>query len=328
MRKIIPAMLIIVLMIGLMGCQSDSSASKNKEKNSLSLAFSTWIGYAPLYIAEKKGIFKKNGINVHLMRMESGGDRQSALASNRVQGVASTVDQQIVTDTSVPVSQILALDESSGGDGIVSKKSITSMSDLKGKTVAVQTDGGASLFWFLYVLKQNNMTLEDVKTQSMDSGDAGSAFVAKKVDAAVTWEPWLTNAKKTSFGHVLKSSESTPGVIADTLALRQDFIKQNPVTVKKLTKSWFEALDFLKNHHDEAVKIMANAMGQKPNETEDAMKGVNFYDKAANQKYLGTADKQGKIYDLEKTGVKFWKERKLIKKTPDLNTLTSTKYIN
>jgi NitT/TauT family transport system substrate-binding protein len=62
------------------------------------------------------------------------------------------------------VKQVLALDDSHGGDGIVSKKEIKSIKDLKGKTVAAQLGAGASYFWLNYVLAQNGMKLSDLKT--------------------------------------------------------------------------------------------------------------------------------------------------------------------
>ena len=40
----------------------------------------------------------------------------------------------------------------------------------------------------------------DLNTVNMTAADADSAFVAKRVDAAVTWEPWLTKGKFTDFG--------------------------------------------------------------------------------------------------------------------------------
>ena len=63
--------------------------------------------------------------------------------------------------------------------------------------------GRGNYFWLNYVLAQNGMNLADLKTIDMKAGDAGSAFVVGKVDVAVTWEPWLSKAKETPFGHVL-----------------------------------------------------------------------------------------------------------------------------
>ncbi|WP_026573298.1 ABC transporter substrate-binding protein [Bacillus sp. UNC438CL73TsuS30] len=322
----------IILLLAMTGCSGTASTkSENKEsaKNDvINLGVATWVGYSPLYIAQEKGFFKKNGVNVNLMKMESNTDRRTALAANRLQGFASTVDTHVVTAASnVPVVQVVALDDSHGGDGIVAKKEIKSLKDLKGKRVAVQTDGGASFFWFLYLLKQEGIDFKDVDAQNMTAGDAGAAFVANKVDAAVTWEPWLTKAKHTNFGSVLMTSAASPGVITSTIAMRKDFTKENPTAVKALVKSWFEAVEYYKTNKEDALKIMGKAMGQSPKELEESLQGVQFYDEAGNKKYFGTKDHPGPLHELSKLGADFWKQQKLIDNEPNIDEIIDYSFV-
>ncbi|MFK2827080.1 ABC transporter substrate-binding protein [Bacillus sp. B190/17] len=335
MRKLGSVFLIMILLL-MTGCGGGTSTSnesekegKDKKNTAFSLGVATWVGYAPLYIAQEKGIFEKNGIDVDLMKMESNTDRRTALAAKRIQGFASTVDTHVVSAASdVPGVQVVALDESYGGDGIVAKKEIKSLKDLKGKRVAVQTDGGASFFWFLYLLKQEGMDFnKDIKAQNMTAGDAGAAFIANKVDAAVTWEPWLTKAKQTDFGSVLATSDISPGVITSTIAMHQDFIKENPEAVKALVKSWFEAVEYYKTNKEDALEIMGKAMGQSPAELEESLQGVRFYDEQKNKEYFGTKEKPGQIYELSKMGSEFWKEQDLIQKEPNLDELIDYSFV-
>ncbi|MCM3766888.1 ABC transporter substrate-binding protein [Neobacillus niacini] len=332
MRKIGIFALVLVL-LALTGCSGQTSSNdqkdgQKKESSTISLGVATWVGYGPLWIAQEKGFFKKNGVDVNLMKMESNTDRRTALAANRIQGFASTVDTHVVSAASnVDVVQVVALDESHGGDGIVAKKEIKSIKDLKGKRVAVQTDGGASFFWFLYLLKQEGIDFKEIEAQNMTAGDAGAAFVANKVDAAVTWEPWLTKAKDTEFGSVLMTSDVSPGVITSTIAMRQDFVKGNPKAVKALVKSWFEAVDFFKTNKQEALEIMGKAMGQSPAELEEALKGIRLYDQEGNQKLFGTKEQPGELYKLSKLGAEFWKEHKLIQNEPKIDELIDYSFV-
>ncbi|KAB7704261.1 PhnD/SsuA/transferrin family substrate-binding protein [Bacillus aerolatus] len=326
MRKFGSIVLVVFLLI-MTGCSGETKTEAQKEGaadklTSFSLGVATWVGYAPLYIAEEKGFFKKNGIDVDLMTMESNTDRRTALAAKRIQGFASTVDTHVVSAASnVPVVQVVALDESYGGDGIVAKKEIKSLQDLKGKRVAVQTDGGASFFWFLYLLKQEGIDFKDIHAQNMTAGDAGAAFVANKVDAAVTWEPWLSKAKQTDFGSVLATSDISPGVITSTIGMRRDFVEENPEAVKALVKSWFEAVEYYKTNEEDALKIMGKAMGQSTEELKGSLKGVRFYDEEKNKEYFGTKEQPGKLHELTQLGSEFWKEQKLIEKEPNIDDL-------
>src|SRR5512136_48677 len=221
----------------------------------IKLGMSTWLGYAPLYLAKEKGFFKKQGVDVEIVVIESPADRRAAFASDKIQGMATTVDTHVMTaaaENPIPVKQVLALDDSNGGDGIVAKKEIKTIKDLKGKTVAAQLGAGASYFWLNYVLAQNGLKLSDIQAVDMKAGDAGAAFVAGKVDAAVTWEPWLSRAKDTPFGQVLIASNQTPGIIVDSLAFKPDFLKRRGDDVKKIIAAWNEAVQFAAQSPKEA----------------------------------------------------------------------------
>ncbi|TGA99800.1 aliphatic sulfonate ABC transporter substrate-binding protein [Sporolactobacillus shoreae] len=321
---------VISLALVLSGCSSNSSSTgaKNTFKGPVKLGISSWIGFAPMYLAEQKGFFKKHGVNVELQTIQSAADRRTAMAANRIQGFMTTVDTHVMTAAAkIPVDQVLALDTSSGGDGIVAKNSIKTFQDLKGKRVAIDTSGGASYFWFMYMLDQKGMSLSDVTLVNMSAGDAGAAFVGGKVDAAVTWQPWLTKAEKTSFGHVLLSSDKTPGLIVDSLGLRKDFIKNNPKLVQGIVDAWYEALSYAKSNPDDANKIMAKSMGQTVSDFTAEEPDVTFYDKAGNVKYFGTKSNPGLIYDVTDKAATFWKKVKLINVQPKASDLIDGSFV-
>ena len=137
-----------------------------QETPKLTLAISGWTGFAPLTLAVEKGIFKKNGVEVSIKKMPPA-NRHQAMAAGDVQLIATTVDTHILyAAAGVPVVQVLVLDSSTGGDGLVVKDDIKSFAELKGKSVAVQF-GGVSQFWLAYLLKKNGMGLKDVKPSDL-----------------------------------------------------------------------------------------------------------------------------------------------------------------
>ncbi|MBE3552630.1 MAG: ABC transporter substrate-binding protein [Kyrpidia tusciae] len=325
----------LALATGILGCGQSTSSPANgsgeaggQAVGTVSIALSTWTGFAPLYVAEEKGFFDTEGVHVNLVKMESVADRRSALAANRIQGFTTTIDSHVVTAASgVPVVQVLAVDDSYGGDGVVAKKEIQSLADLRGKTVAVQTDGGASYFWFLYLLKQNHIDKNEIKFESMTAGDAGAAFVAKKVDAAVTWEPWLSRAEKTDFGHVLIKSDKTPGVITDTLGFRKDFVDAHPDAVKKVVRAWFDALDYIHKNPDDAYAIMAKNLGQSLDDFKSSVHEVRWYDQALNKQYFGNPVSDGQLYKLTEMAADFWVEQGIIKQKPNISELVDGRFV-
>ena len=297
---------------------------------SIKLGMSIWLGYAPLYLAKEKGFFQKRGIDVEIVVIQSPVDRRAAFAADRIQGFATTVDTLVMTaaaETPIPVKQVLVMDASHGGDGIIAKKEIKSLEDLKGKTVAGQMGGGASYFWLNYVLKQNGMKLSDLKMVDMRAGDAGAAFVAEKVDAAVTWEPWLSRAKNTPHGHVLYSSDKTPGIIVDSLGFKPEFLARNGDAVKKIISAWNEAVEFAAKNPSEADAIM----GKFANLTADIFAiekaGVIFYGAKGNREFYGTPDKPVTLYATTQRAADIWFDLNLIKAKPKVADLIDGSFL-
>jgi NitT/TauT family transport system substrate-binding protein len=295
----------------------------------IKLGMSTWLGYAPLYLAKEKGFFQKRGLEVEIVVIESPSDRRAAFAADRIQGFATTVDTHVMTaaaENPIPVKQVLALDDSNGGDGIVAKKEIQSVKDLKGKTVAAQLGAGASYFWLNYVLAQNGLKLSDIQAVDMKAGDAGAAFVAGKIDAAVTWEPWLSRAKDTPFGKILIASDQTPGIIVDSLGFKPDYLKRRGDDVKKIIAAWNEAVQFAAQNPKEADAIMAKFTNQKPEEFTAEKGGVRFYGEKENKEYFGTPQKPGLLYQVTQRAADTWFDLKFIKNKPNAADLIDGSY--
>src|SRR5688572_30546923 len=80
----------------------------------VTVGMSGWTGFAPLSLAEKAGIFKRNGVDVTIKFIPQK-DRHLAIASGDVQCAATTVETWIVWNANgVATVQVLQLDKSYG----------------------------------------------------------------------------------------------------------------------------------------------------------------------------------------------------------------------
>ncbi|MCH2274649.1 ABC transporter substrate-binding protein [Thalassospira sp.] len=268
-------------------------ASANQE---LTIAHSTWVGYGPLYIARDKGFFEEEGLDVDLVVMEDVKTRMPALAAGRIDVAVTTIDTVLAFySPEHPLSYLFALDDSRGGDGIVAGKDIKTIADLKGKSIAF-TEGSVSQFFLSVLLKDAGMKLSDVNALNMSAGDAGAAFVAQKVDAAVTWEPWLTRGKDTDHGHVLVDSTKTPGLITDIMVTTNDMLEKNRPAMEGLYRAWSKAIAWQKDNIEEADEIMAKGVGgwlEDPAVFAETRAGIVFYDDAMNKTFMDPANEGG-----------------------------------
>jgi len=290
--------------------------------DTITIAHSTWVGYGPLYIAKDKGFFAKNGVDVDLVIMEDPKERFPTLMADQIQLIASTIDTAVLyMKKPDDYKYVVAIDDSDGGDGIVANKDIKTIADLKGKQVAVN-EGSVSDFYLNVLLAKAGMQESDLNVVNMTAGDAGGAFVSSRVDAAVTWEPWLSKGKATDHGHLLVDSSTTPGLITDAIVGKTEWIQAHQKEVAAIVKSWNEAVAYYRSNPDDAIAIMAKGVGgwlKDPKDFKDTLGGIKFYGAEENKTFFGTKDKPGALTQTVQEAIDVWSShgKMQVKTTPD-----------
>lgn len=332
MKKILICLLMFILALSVVGCGSQTQQASEQEekakKESITITLPTWTGYGPLFLAQKKGFFAEEGLDVKLDVVQGLAERKQALAGNKVQGMATAQDVQVTLAASgIPIKVIWALDASYGGDGILAKKNINNVADLKGKKVALEV-GSTSHLFLLTVLQKAGLTDKDIQIMQMTASDAGAAFVAGKVDAAVTWEPWLTKGSKEGNGKILVSTKDEPGIIIDTVCLRADLIKAKPHIASAFVRAMDKAMKYWAANPTVAEKIMAEGLGISQEEFKSTCEGLKFYDTKGNKEFFGTVDKPGAIYDTTQKAIDFYAEKKIIENKPNSADILDPTFVN
>jgi len=294
----------------LVSCTKDSDDSTTTFR----VAFNTWIGYSPLVIAKEKGFLKKRGLDAEITFLEGIGEKNSALLRGDIDGVGHTADSAVTSAAAgVDGKIVFVFDRSLGADAILARKTIQSVKDLKGKKVALEP-GFTGHFFFLYLLREAGLSQDDVEIIAMDTGSAGGAFVSGKVDAAVTWEPWIGKAKELDDAHILLSSADRPGVIIDVLFMRTATINERPDDVKNLVEAIAEATAWYASHKEEGDKIMAKFWKLDLKEAQDTVAGMQFMSLEENQKFFGTSSEPSQLLKTVSAASELWLQTKVIDK--------------
>src|SRR5436309_15690245 len=326
-RSLLPLFTMLAFVLSACGAQNTAGGG-GKFNGTIHIASSTWTGYALIYLAKSKGIWKQHGLNVKFKDVEDPNDRFIALTAGRLEGMASTVDAFARQQSNgVPAIEVFPIDASVGGDGILAKNTIQTVADLKGKTVAVN-QGSVSEWFLAQVLEKNGMHLSDVKETNMTSGAAGAAFVASKIDVAVTWEPWLSKAKARTDGHVLVSSATYPDVIMDSFAFRKDSVQKYPDTVTDFMKAYYDAYNWMQANQTEALKVIGAAVQESSDDVKADLGTMTLFDLSKGKEVMGTSSSHGKIYDNVKAAAEFWKGQGKVDNVVSPNDAVDPSFIN
>ncbi len=285
------------------------------------LGMSGWTGFAPLSLADKAGIFKKNGVDVELKFMPQPA-RLAALAAGDLNAAATTVDTHVVWATKVPMVQVLLLDKSNGGDGLVVRNTIQSVKELKGKTIAVDGAGTVPHFMLTYILEKNGLSLQDVIRVTLGPQQAAQTFLAGQYDAAMTYEPYMSQVRgRADQGKILVTTKDYP-VVIDTLAFKADFVKKNPKVVQAVVNSFFEALTMIKTDQAKAYELMGSAVKQTGPQFGGSAQFIQWQDKAANQEYFAKES-----LGFSKTAGDILKANRVINALPDYKAMQDASFI-
>lgn len=303
-RKKSPLLPIIILLIVVLGIggwftyhaqtktpmktetSSETKTGTQLYKGKIVIGYVTWPGYLGLYLARDKGYFKAAGVDVELRLYQDILVAQKDYVSGKIQGIINvpiaTVGGISGTDLTVPQKIVLATDYSNGADGIIAKQGISSISQLKGKKVAYQKNTIEEAFT-KYALEQYHMTTADIIPVDLDPIKAADALSKGQVDAATTYEPFMSKTAADIHGIVLYTSADAPGLITDIVTFRSDFTNKYPDSVAAVVKAYTQGVSFWEQHPQEANTLVGKELGASAEDTAAQLKTIKILNQHDNE---------------------------------------------
>ena len=271
----------IALCIAACGC---SRVDKAPERPPLKLATYLWPGSFWIDVAAKKGWFAEAGLNVERINVrhkyfEGLGD----LATGRLDGIGfSQFDLVRHVDAGEDLVGIAALDYSVGAEALIARPGITHMISLKGKRIALKR--GTYMEYLLSIAaEREGLSLSDVILIDREQDDAMADFSARKVDAIMVWEPYVSQALAEG-GVSLFSTADFPGLTYSIFTVRREFIDTHPSQVTALIEVWHRAEHFVVEHPEETSEIVAHSFGEPLATVQNLMHRVRVLDVTDNQR--------------------------------------------
>jgi NitT/TauT family transport system substrate-binding protein len=294
------------------------------QETKVAIGMSGWTGFAPLTLAKEAGLYKKHGLDVTIKKIPQK-DRHLAIASGDIQCAATTVETWIVWNANgVATTQIFQLDKSFGADGMVVKPGINSIKDLKGKTVAASAPGTAPYFTLAWMLRENGLSVKDVKVVNLEPQQAATAMIAgtSGIDAAMTYEPFLSAVRaKPEAGRILATTLDYP-MIMDTFGCTPKFLAENPRAAKALADAYFDAVAMIRAEPKKSFEIMGADVKQTGEQFEGSQKFLRWQDREANAKFFA-----GEHGEFSKKAAEILLEAGIIRALPDMGKLADTRFL-
>ncbi len=282
------------------------------ETTDVTMAFCTWTGYAPMFIAQEQGYFEEAGINMDIQVIEDESTYAALITKGSVQFLATAQDPNIKMFANGAASRyVLAMDSSLGADGLVVKSDVESLDDLAGKTLAL--DKSASSYYFFLTALENGSSLTEADINVIDMGDtteAGLAFMGGSVDSAIMWEPELSEAIDSVEGaKAIVTSADYPNTIMDSLVVNTAYAEEHPEIVEAVAEAWYKAIDFMKENPEAAYEMMASGFEEvSAEDIADEVGALEFYGKEENAALLD-ASSETSIFAISQDMADFWMEK-------------------
>ncbi|QGY33281.1 ABC transporter substrate-binding protein [Pantoea cypripedii] len=232
------------------------------------------LANAPAIVAEKEGFYQQEGLNVELKSFGDGPVITQALAAHELDAAYIGAPPVFQWYSRGLQGQIIAKVNSGQAALLVDKNSaIASLADLKGKRIAGVKKGSGMdvLLRGLVLSQQAKLTADkDVEVLSMPAGNMAAALQQNVVDAAFTWEPFISEAVLRGEARILLDvNQVQPDYPWYVIMALPETLKNRPDDVLKLLRAHQKAVTFINQHPDEANKIIAAAFKLQAIKTAD-----------------------------------------------------------
>ncbi|HWO12663.1 MAG TPA: ABC transporter substrate-binding protein [Polyangiaceae bacterium] len=264
----------------------------------LTIAYSDWPGWVAWDIGLKKGWFDAAGVKVDFKWFEYVPSME-AFSAGKVDAVAMTNGDQLVTGASgAPSVALLLNDYSNGNDMVVAKPGIESVAQLKGKKVGVEV-GFVSHLMLLNALNVAKLSDRDIEIVNLPTDQTPQALKSGSVDAIVAWQPNSGQALREVAGSkAIFTSANLPGVIYDVLAVNPKSLAERQSDWEKVAAVWFRIVDYVKDdaNRSDVLSIMSARVGLTPEQYAPLMNGTFLLDAEANAKHYRPGDNLESVF--------------------------------
>lgn len=295
-KRIIAIAMTVLMTSSVMACtktEDQNTGDTKKELKTIRMGVMGSIDAVPLVIADEKGYFEEEGIDLDLQIFNAAKDRDAALQAGQLDGVlADEVAMSIYQNSEIDMK---ITGTTNGSWTLVAAKDsgINTAADLKGKKIGISEKTMIDYLAY-YIATENGMESSEIETVAIPAMPARlEALRNNQIDAAILPTPF--NDTAVSEGGIEITKIYNSDIMISTTGFLQDVITSNEEAIKGFYRAYNKAIDYLnktdiKEYEDVIIKVVGY-----PEEMRNKIEVPEF-----KENYLPEEEKVQKVFDWSK----------------------------
>ena len=249
-----------------------SGSSKTSEPTTVRLGYFPNVTHAVALVGVEKGIIAKDLGTDKLdasKTFNAGPAATEALLSGAIDATFIGPSPSITAFTKSHGAVRIVSGAASGGAALVVKPTITSVDQLKGKTIATPQLGNTQDVALRAYLKDKGFKTDaqgggDVSIKPQDNSQTIDTFKQGTIDGAWVPEPFLSRLVVEGGGKVLVDEKNLWPAgqwVTTNLLVSKKFLDEHPDTVKRLITGLYDTVQYIKDNPADAQASANNQLG-------------------------------------------------------------------
>lgn len=218
---------------------------------------------APIYVADAKGFWKSENLDVEIRPVVSGRLALDALVGGAALA-ATVVDVSVVLAAfqGHQLQIVATFSNSATHVNMLARKDrgIERPEDLRSKRVAV-SPGTSAEFVMNMLLNRHGLSVSDLSVVALNPPEMVAAITRGDVDAVFTWQPHAYNIQQALGSNCLAVSSNGIYDHPFNIVVMKQSISKNEEALRKLVRGLIQAAAFMRTNRAEAVEIVARRIG-------------------------------------------------------------------
>lgn len=249
-KNFLAIVLIFIISISIVGCQGKAKETTNSQPlKILTIGIMPDLDSLPFIIAEHKGYFKEEGIQVKMEHFKSAADRDTALQTKKIDGAIS--DMLAVVFFNDNNFDVKITSKTDGSFKLIAGKDsgISKIEQSAGKSIGISKN---TIIEYLTdrIIESSNIDINLTQKIAIPKIPTRLEMLNNaKLDMATLPEP-LASTAISAGGKIISSSDKL-GINPGVMMFTTDAMTTKPEEIKALYKAYNKAIEFLKNEKQE-----------------------------------------------------------------------------